>query len=146
MSDENLDIPISMPDDSDLTDNDELPEHDPENWVGPRSARSWHSDRSRSHSRSRRTPRPQTTTVPIVPHPSFFIFSPTNPLVRVGFFQNLDNLAILPWTILFPLSRVNVACWMVSYNEIMVSISINMTLLLLTRPGKLLQQQITLEP
>ncbi|KAL5266763.1 hypothetical protein ACHWQZ_G003966 [Mnemiopsis leidyi] len=74
---DHADTPISI-EDSDMSDEENLPEHDPDNWIGPRSARSWHSDGSRS----RRTPRPQTTTVPIVPHRSFFIFSPTNPLRR----------------------------------------------------------------
>ena len=78
-----------------MSDEENLPEHDPDNWIGPRSARSWQSDGSRS----RRTPRPQTTTIPIVPHPSFFIFSSTNPWVWVWALQTCGYvlLALDTW-------------------------------------------------
>lgn len=63
---------------SDFSDGEDKPEHHADNWIGPRSARSWNS---RGSSSMKKTPR--TQTVNIVPYSSFFIFQPENKLRRL---------------------------------------------------------------
>ena len=73
---DNLDHSIDIDRHAEDSDEEEKPEHNPDNWIGPRSSRVWEGD---IRAGAGGTPKKMHHTVPIVPHPSFFIFSPTNP-------------------------------------------------------------------